>query len=107
MTLRPTTGTLVSGSERAEKFIRIFGGTTIPLKSPVAVAGRLPDGTAAAFYLLDFARVTPEQMDRLVRQLADDFGDSVDAVRGGLEEQGFLPLLAKDISVAFDARLVS
>lgn len=90
--------TLAPGSPRAGDWLRVFGRLDhIPLQHVAPQLATLPGFAAAVYiYLLDLARLTPEQYERLVEFISSRFQAPLEEVRAGLAEQG-LPLLADDV----------
>ncbi len=88
----------VSGP-RAADWEKVFGTTTVPVKSPNPHPASLPGKPFAMIYELDIEMITPEQRRRLVEHLASRFGLTEHEVERDIERQG-VPLLAEDCSVA-------
>lgn len=103
--LKPTLAHIRNDSPRAEDWRRVFGGTTVPLRSLVPVVMDGPDGPKN-FYQVDVGSLTPEQRARVVEHVAKKFGLSPKAVEEDLASEYGLPILVDDVSVTFDARLV-
>lgn len=104
--LKPTLGHLSESSPRAATWQRIFGATTIPLRSPVTSKVEIRGVGKKDVYMLDLARLKPEQFDRLVLHLAETNSMPPEDVRGELTNDGILPILADDVGISFDGRLV-
>jgi hypothetical protein len=104
--MRPTLGHINPKSERAKVWREIFGGETVPLKSPLAVP--VINGGVYQFecYLLDFEQMTPEQMEKLAEHLAKENDMQLEEVKAQLEQDGTLGVVAEDVGVSFDGRLV-
>lgn len=105
--LQPTTGTISPDSPRAADWRAVLGTTTIPLRSPVTQRATFPGMDAEhEYYELDLRMLNIAQIDRLVAHLAKRFDVPPDEVRDGIFNDGHgVPVLAEDVSVAFDARL--
>jgi hypothetical protein len=106
MTLRRPTATIDLASPRAAKWLADFGTDTVPIKSPVPHRSHLEGLGVREVYVVDVAALAPEVLERLVRGLAADFAIPPEEVRAGLLGDHGLPILASEVSVTFDARLV-
>lgn len=100
-------GTIRENSPRAKDWKWVFGSLSIPLKSPLPVRADGPDGTLQQFYEVDVAKLSASQVERVVVHIAHKHELDADAVRRDLEDPTHgLPILAEDIMVSFDPRLV-
>lgn len=107
MSLRPTTATISSRSLRADAWRRLFGSETIQIRSPIPVRAELPGLGEREVYLVDVKCLQADQIDRIAAEMSEKFGEPQAEVREGLIGGHGLPILAEDVSVAFDARLVA
>lgn len=105
MSLRPHTVT-VHGAREAD-FERVYGSTTVQVKSPIPHRAILPGHDEPQLvYELDLEWATREgHRDRLVAFLAERFGIPASDVAQGLEEHG-VPILAENTTACMDARLL-
>lgn len=101
--IRPTMGHMTPGTRRAEEWMRIFGTLDVPLLSAVTVK----DSTGADFYRLNVKELTQLQRDRLIRHMVFKTGRPIEKVIADLDNPDIgMPVLADDITVTFDARLL-
>lgn len=105
MALKPTIGHIDPNCERAEWWRHCYGSLDVPLLSPIPEWRRGPDGTPQRFFKVDMRRLTDEQRERVAAFVADKFSVPIDDVRADMERDG-IPILADDVIVSFDARLV-
>lgn len=107
--IQQTIGHMSPNAERAEWWLAIFGSLEVPLISPVPQMGTFPDKDGGemvcSFYNVDLDKLDAEQIARAVTFVVNKFGLSADEVRDDLAMNG-MPILAQDVSVSFDARLV-
>ena len=83
-----------------EWLIRTFG-----LEERERMAG--PDGTVQTFYRVDIDRLTAQQKDAVAEFITKRFCFSLDEVLADMANPDHgMPILADDVSVSFDARLV-
>ena len=90
--------------ERAEEFRDVFGGATVPVKSPLPGLATVA-GEEKMVYMLDIERLGAEQYDRLVQHLARKFGEAEVAVAAELTQYG-LPILADDVTVTVQQPMI-
>lgn len=106
MPLRPFTAHLARTSPRYQDWLRVFGDSIVPLRSPFAVRASAP-GVEGLFYHVLVSALTSEQRQRLVEHLAEKFGEAPGEVERTLDDERHgLPILATDVSVATDLRYV-
>ncbi len=105
MSLKPTIATLNQCSERSGAWVRLFGSTSVVIKSPVPLRADLPGLGVREVYFVDLEKLSDEQLDRIAREMSLRFSLPLPEVTADLRSLG-LPILAEDISVSFDARLV-
>jgi hypothetical protein len=97
-----TLGTLSAKSPRYGDWRTIFGGETVPLRSPVPAIAHLEQGPQRVYWL-DLRRLTEAQRERLIGYIVRQFGTPEAEVRQNLDREGF-PLLAEHIGVTSDER---
>ena len=93
-------------SPRAADWEKVFGGRQVPIKSPLPHRGSAPGHPDALFYELDLAALNPGQRWRLVEHLAARFDEPPAEVAAELMVNGYVPLLADDLTLTIDARVV-
>ena len=93
-------------SDRADAWREAYGTLSVPIESPVPVRANSPIGVKR-FYKVDLARLTDEQLASALAVLAERFGYSAEEVRDGVFNGEGLPLLADDVTVSFDPRLLN
>lgn len=103
--LRPSLAHINPSSPRAAMWLRIFDGHTIPIKSPLAIKAFLEGMGEQMVYMLDLGALDKMQHERLVKDLAIKHALHERDVRDGLASHG-MPVLAEDVGVSFDGRLV-
>ena len=103
----PTLGRIRDDSPRAAEWLQVFGKLEVPLKSPIAHRGLTPDGKEAEFYLVDWKALERETLGRVIAFIVEKFKlswvEALDTMRS--PDHGF-PILAADVTVSFDGRLV-
>ncbi len=104
--LAPTMAHISTKSPRYEDWKAVFDDDSVPIKSPVPVMATIDGIGEQSVYLLDLSRLKVAQFDRLVAHIAKKSGLPEDDVRANIVDDGMLPILADDLSVSFDARLV-
>lgn len=104
--LAPTMAHISASSARYEEWKGIFGDDTIPIKSPMPVRATIDGMGEKEVYLLDLQRLKVVQFDRLVAHIARKSSVPEDDVRASIVDDGVFPILADDVGVSFDARLV-
>lgn len=99
------TGTILEVSPRAQVWRDVFGDACVPILSPIARPGQLPDGTPADFYFVDTAALSAEQRRRVVAHLVERFGlPEAEVVEGLADPRHGLPILAGDVVVPLPLR---
>lgn len=102
----PFYATLASSSPRFADWLRVYGGATVPIKSPAVMTAALPIGMRQV-YLVALDALERDAYERLVSHLAEKFGEPSDVVRKALADEG-LPILAEDIvAITIERRFVS
>lgn len=86
-------GVTITDPERAKDFAAVFGRTTVPVTSFFPTRANLPGKPGALIFLLDLARLTPDERARLIAHLAQRFGLAPADVAQDLDAQG-VPILA-------------
>jgi len=104
MSLKPTTATINESSPRAADWQKVFGSLEVQIKSPASHLVNILDEPKEA-YFLDLDSLTEKQMTRLVSHIAWKFHVLQSVVERDLKERG-CPILAEDVIVSFDLRLV-
>jgi hypothetical protein len=97
---------LAETSDRVETWREVYGDVSVPIESPVPVVANSPVGVKK-FYKVDLARLRPEQLERAIAHIVEVFGYDAEEVRVSVLGDEGLPLLADDVTVSFDARLLS
>lgn len=109
MPLVKTTGHISQKSPRANEWQRVFGSHDIPLTSPIPCRCNFIDdkgvSTSQKFYFIDIDRLAPEQLEHVAAFVANKFNIPLDDVWDEIDQHG-IPILADDVSVIFDARLL-
>lgn len=106
MALEPTTAIISETSPRAADWVHVFGSRSIPITSPVPHDLLGPDGVVRSFYRVDLRRMTVDQVARAAALVAERFGVTVADAQVGITGEHGLPILAEDVSVGFDVRLL-
>lgn len=105
MTLRKTYAHIDPSCERASWWKEVYGSLEVPITSPVPVIAVGPDGKKAQYYMVNTQELSAEQLEKVAQFVSEKFDLPIDEVRTEIEVQG-IPLLAEDLTVSFDARLV-
>lgn len=105
MTIKNTMGRINPDCERATWWQEVYGSFEVPLLSPLPIRLIGPNGEAQSFYKVDLSKLPPQQHDKAAQFVANKFGLPIDEVRKDMNEYG-IPILAEDVTVSFDARLV-
>ncbi len=93
------TARIDSDNERAVAWQIVFGGATVPLRSPIPHLARLPGRGEELVYLLDIEALTAEQRGRLVTHIANKFNIPAEEVDADLDTHG-CPILAEHVTVS-------
>src|SRR4051812_37177882 len=102
----PFHATPATNSPRFYDWLRVYGGSTVPINSPALMVAALPIGLREV-YLVALDALERDVYERLVAHLADKFGEPVDVVRTTLAKEG-LPILAEDIvAITIERRFAS
>lgn len=105
MTPKQTYGHLSADSDRARDWLEVYGTLSVPLISPVPVQCEGPFGVDS-FYKIAVDKLSDEQCNRAIAFIARKFNLPEAEVREGIFKGEGLPVLAEDITVSFDARLL-
>lgn len=105
--MQPTLAHIKPDSPRAKVWREVLGGETAPIKGPVTCRVEIIGHGMNDAYLLDLEKLNPQQKSRLVVHLSTTFKIEPDEVRAQLHLDGTVPILADDVSVTFDGRLLS
>lgn len=103
--IHPPTAILREESPRAATWRQVFGTNAIPIKSPLPVMANSPVGPRS-FYQVDVEKLDEAVVERVIDHLAAEFGESREAVAEGIRGDHGLPILADDVSVSCDIRLL-
>lgn len=108
MALRQTMGHLDPRSPRAAEWIEIYGELSVPLVSPSKERRRsAADGmTVREFYRVAVDKLRPDQRERVIGFVMRKYGIARADLERDLDGEHGLPILADDVTVSFDARLV-
>lgn len=83
--------------ERAAKWREVFGTDEVPITCPIPLSvGDFPGVGQRHYYLMDLRAITPEQKERLIASIAQDFNLSIEEVRQNIDMVG-VPVLADDV----------
>lgn len=84
--------------ERKAEWISVFGTNAIPVKSPFPCRGNVPIIGDTMYFELDIEALTGEQMQQLIKHLADKFGLDLDFVQQRIGEHG-VPIVADQVVI--------
>ncbi|HLE29864.1 MAG TPA: hypothetical protein VI793_17190 [Anaerolineales bacterium] len=87
--------TISPQSPRADDFQKVFGTTTVCVKSPFPEWGNLPGLGRSLVYLLDIETLTAEQLRKMIEHIANKFGLDFAEVAAELNQHG-MPILAEE-----------
>lgn len=88
----------INDPERAAEYLKVLGRTTVKIKSPIPKWGNFPDVGRQQFYELDLDEISEEELEKIIKHIADKFELTEDLVRVELPKIG-VPVLAKDCTV--------
>ena len=91
----------ITDPKHAAEFQRIFGTTTVHVKSPLPELDNLPGKPAKPVYMLDLELITDEQRIALIRHIADKFCIPLGEVAVTLDMHG-VPILAEHCVVTVE-----
>lgn len=103
--MQPTHAHLSEASPRYPAWQRVFRSTMVELESPIPILADLPGLGVRGVYKLKTSALAPDQRARLLDFLCERFNLPLDEACTLLQEHG-CPILADDVSVSFDMRLV-
>lgn len=83
--------------------MEVFGTDKLPILNPLPTKITLENGQKEEAYLLDLKRITPEELEKLIIQIAKMRGHPEAIVRIQIAKQGF-PILARNCTVAIPLR---
>lgn len=108
MALKQTYGHLNPKSPRAADWLEVYGGLDVPLESPVPErrAADHDPSDVRLFYRVAVDKLTPEQRERLIAFVMRKNEWPRAVVEDLIDGDHGAPVLAEDVSVSFDARLV-
>ncbi len=94
-------GQILPTSARYEAWKRALGTDELPLVSRDPHFGNAPGVDGGLFYLVDMARLTPQQLDDCVAHIVSMFGASESEVRAEIAQSDFpgIPVLADSVVV--------
>ncbi len=104
--LKSTMAHINSTSPRAADWRAVFGGDSVPIKSPIPSMVQVPGEKGPELvmaYMLDINALTADQATRLVDHLSKRFNIPAAEVQASLPTEG-CPILANDVGVSIDAR---
>lgn len=107
MAIQPTHAHLSTSSPRYQDWLRVFGSSMVELEDPIGSYATLPGLGRTHVYRLKVSSLTPEQRGRLITWMAEKFSLPTDQVAADLDGPHGCPILADDVVVSFDARLVA
>ena len=82
-------------SKRGKEIRKVFGTTTLNIKSPIPEWIILPNKEKALAYYLDLDLITDRQREKLISHLSSQFNQPIEFVRDNLDKIG-VPILKKD-----------
>ena len=92
----------ITNPERAAEFEKVFGTSTVFIKSPLpSRTNGIPGKPDQLIYELDLELLTSEQLDNLVIWISNKFGLPVDEARSELKRVG-MPILADSCIVIIE-----
>lgn len=95
------TAIISESSPRYAEWLAVFGGAEVPIINIVFPNKANVLGEIRDVYMLDLAKLTPEQMGRLKGHIASKFGISMEEIERDLPAIG-VPILAEDLTVTTD-----
>jgi hypothetical protein len=105
-TIRQSLAHIRYDSPRAKVWRVVLGSETAPIKSPVTTRVGIRDVDTKECYLLDLDKLDEAQVERLVQHLSSNFATPIDEVRKQLAKDKLVPILAEDVTITFDGRLL-
>lgn len=105
MSVSPTHAHLSKASDRYQDWLTVFGTDRVELEAPGAILATVPDRGTCEVYKLKLSALTEDQRERLVAYISHRFNLPFAQAREELARQG-CPILASDVHVSFDRRLV-
>lgn len=102
----PIMACIHADSPRAADWEAVMGSREMPLKSVLPILASAPGVPRGLFYALDTQALTDGQRARLVALLARKFDVPAEEVKADLDGPHGVPILADDVSITFDARLL-
>jgi len=90
---------LSQSSSRVDDWLKVFGTTIIPLRSPLPTIAILPGLGERVIYQIDISALSPEQRQRMIQHISRRFRIAPEEVDAALDEQG-CPIRAEDVTVS-------
>ena len=107
MAIRPTTATIRKDSPRYPDWLQVFGGDTVQVTSLLPHLANGPGDNPILFYSVDVAALDADQRRRLVEHISRKFHVPPQEVERDIADpEHGVPILAVDVTVAIDARLL-
>jgi hypothetical protein len=91
--MNPIEIVLSEQSPRYEEWMRVFGTNRVPVLSPVSRPAISPTLEVGRFYQLDVKALQPEQRQRMIENLAQKCGMSVEEVEADIDGEHGMPIL--------------
>lgn len=104
--IRPYTAHIAADSPRRALWLEAFGDDVVPIVSPMTHRASAPGVGSTDFYLVDARELTDDQLARLAAVMAREFAIDPHDVERDLAIIGAVPILARDVTVAVDLRMV-
>jgi len=105
MAINPTHAHLNTASPRYRDWMRVFRTPMVEIEAPAPIRAELPGLGVQPVYQLKLSALRGDQRARLLDHICTRFGLAIDEVVVGLARDG-CPILAEDVAVSFDTRLV-
>lgn len=107
MAIQPPHGHLSERSPRYADWMRVFGSGMVELENPVGEYAILPGLGRQRSYKLKVSSLTVEQRERLIAWMAEKWNVPASQVAADLDGPHGCPILADDVMVSFDSRLIA
>lgn len=104
--MQPTRGHLAESSPRYQDWLAVFGTNVVELESALPIPATVPGVGSTAVYRLKLSSLDAGQRERLVAKMAAKFQMSPEDVSKELDGAHGCPILAEDVMVVVDRRLV-
>lgn len=103
---QPTRGYLAESSPRYPMWLRVFGGNVVELEEPIGAMAVLPGIGRTHIFKLKVSSLTPGQRAALIDEMSAKWGVSREEVAADIDGAHGCPILAEDVSVTFDPRML-